>query len=262
MELSSSGLGPFVFSEKTGVRFPVALFYFISFPFYESAMKVLLFLLFSFISVTASADINEVNNSVCKTTSVKEGFMCTAFAFNEDESNIYCLSCGHCYKEEDVILHLSHNTNLKLIMAKAIYHKFINNTSTDVTIIEVAKKDFQDYPLLRPLKFADSVPKKDEIMWTHGCSLGSWPSAYKGRILPVQDLSGTPIVPDDGMIYFSPAANVGRSGSPILNDSYEVVGMVNMKAEKGNEIRFGIGVSSTKLLELIKEYDDKNSEDK
>lgn len=222
--------------------------------------KIFLLVVLLLVPSVVFAGIDEVNNSVCRTQSPKEGFKCTAFAFNEDEENIYCLSCGHCYKEEYTFLNLTHGPEPKNITAKAIYHKFVNNTSTDVTIIEVAKKDFEDYPLLRPLKFADSVPQKDEIMWTHGCSLGSWPSAYKGRILPVQDLSGTPIIYDDGMMFFNPAANVGRSGSPILNEDYEVIGMVNMKAEKGDEIRFGIGVSSVKLLELIKEYDDKDSE--
>ncbi len=219
-------------------------------------MKYWFIFLILLVPSSAFGGIEDIYYSVCRITD--DRMIGTAFCYKEDKNKYYCLTAGHCHHTGKVLVDLFHDGYILRVNGNFIDYKNISFTTTDYGIITIDKTEIKDYSLLKPLKLASKIPTKG-IIWTLGCSDGSWPSLYKGRILNEKDMRPMPYIDKlsysielvkltKDMVFFSPPPNQGRSGSPLLNDKYEVIGMILMSGGTGNG---GIAVSVDTLKKEI-----------
>jgi hypothetical protein len=221
-------------------------------------MKTYLSVLFFFFFIPISyGGLEEINDSVCRIASYKldekkemQQMLCTAFCYDQDETNVYCLTCGHCYFDDTIVGFMSHTGEQQIVVGKIVKHDFKEMSLTDYAIIVFKKADFKDYPPLRPLIFADKI--EPGIIWSHGCANGGWPSMFKGVKVeqPVLPMLFSFMLEGRGFIFFSPPPAKGRSGSALLNKNYEVIGMITM-----NTGSFGVATPVHILQDNIKQYE-------
>lgn len=219
-------------------------------------MKYLFILFLLIVPTQAYAGVEELCSSVVRITDEKA--MGTGFCIKEDAEKYYLITAGHIYVDGgSVYVDLFHDGYIMRVWGQSEARQCVENTTLDWQVVSVLKKDIKDYSPLIPVKIADKV-EKEGVIWTWGCSDGAWPTAFKGRLLSTMNFKDMWFVGEGGfvqlvketddMVYFLPTPEKGRSGSPIFNDKYELIGMILMQ----NPPHGGIAVSVNTLKEEIK----------
>ncbi len=216
-------------------------------------IKRLLFslLILASFSNFSDAGIDSISNSICR---VDNGFgFCTGWCYKEDADYYYLITAGHFTHgvTDDMKLKVTlyHSGELKVVEASKVFHVYEEKTPNDLTVVKIKKSALDNYPKFELVKLGTNHDSK--ILWTYGCPDGKWPTAFKGRFLKEsKDYVD--------MFDFSPPIIPGRSGSPIFNESSEVIGMIVMVAVKidalGNETpTYGIASSIESIRKILKE---------
>lgn len=150
---------------------------------------------------------------------------CTAFAIDDK----HLLTAGHCgvaiYElqtmgilEDNIQLEVL-NRNDKLVSIGGLKLLEIDEPH-DICILE------KEGHGLRPLKFAAEEPKLDDVVHIVGAPAGFMIADFEGKVMdPNVQGRGMPI---DNHMIVSAAATGGNSGSPVLNEKGEIVGMLVM----------------------------------
>lgn len=117
--------------------------------------------------------------------------------------------------------------NSKEIKARLVESKLnraLHNLLLDVkdcAILKVSKEDvaIENMPPILKLAPNDTKIKVGDVVMSAGCPKLSWPSMFVGRV------SGLGFRGDE-TFEFNPVIIPGRSGSPVLNEKHQVIGIV------------------------------------
>lgn len=142
--------------------------------------------------------------------------------FDDDEYDLLVLTAGHVVKSASVV-HLYGYVNGHQTPAAVGYvvwcdlngmkHDF--DTIDDLALIRVPKSAFSrgDLPSIKRLAAANSVLADKSSIFSVGCPTGNWPSGFLGHVTSQRRR----------LFWFVPNIVVGRSGSPVFDQSGEVV---------------------------------------
>lgn len=159
-------------------------------------------------------------------------YKCTAFCFKEDNEYYYLLSAGHCI--EAIKVEFDEVPKLDLVLrhdvARVKYQDVVEVVAwefipvpniKDISILKVKKEDLGQYRPLTVSNLADTNDvNQQDIVWTYGSPMGGYPTAFKAVVLNRNFQSRG--------IMFYPAAQRGRSGSPLYNsDMSKVIGIIS-----------------------------------
>lgn len=183
--------------------------------------------------------VNRIQEQICigaMCTSVGEGFASgTAFVIGYSEDRTVFMSAAHLCNQYDVwesnpdnITQTLRSSHMYIAHDKKLYEAgktiLYKNTGNDICIFIV------DHKLGRKLKIAKKSPKYAQQIWTIGAPAGFFPESAK----PINSgyFSGKAIRYDlDDLsvefFNFSLATKQGMSGSPIMDASGRVVGIVS-----------------------------------
>lgn len=180
------------------------------------------------LSSVAFGGLEEVGDATCR-IKTGSGGVGTGVIFKETESDLYILTAAH------VIINRRGGPELSLrirlynsgemsheIPAYNVAAHFQPNSTLDIAIIKVEKKDLRDYPIPKPIPIADETYtiKEGDTILSYGCPSGYWPSGWKGKVN----------IAEKGRTVFKPYAIPGRSGSGIFDkDGTKVIGVLIWK---------------------------------
>jgi len=184
------------------------------------------------VSVKARKSVNEING--------------TAFAYDED----HLITAGHvCVAifELQVMDILEDNIKLTYLLEDVEIQRngvemLEMDESNDLCLMRLPKHN------LKPVKFADysTVKRKDKVMLV-GAPLGFMMYEEPGVVInPSKDV--TPLIRD--RLIISAAAAGGNSGSPVFNDSGEVIGLLSMGHTAFDHL--GICIPSHKIERFLR----------
>ena len=192
-------------------------------------MRVLLFLILYFFTspIIAQEFIPYVllSQSVDNTTTNSW----SGAVYKEDDNNYYVLSCAHgIKKEKDLIQVTLYNSNKKSqFMSIGTKSTFIKaNYDYDLAMFSIEK--FDRIFKIKPIKFNKNRPKGGERLLVRGYYLGNY---YENNVIyEDKDFSNLPIK-------FQTESCVGEhysgmSGSPLLNNENNIVGIQLFKNNK------------------------------
>jgi hypothetical protein len=170
---------------------------------------LLIFALFLCEGTDAYANLDVICQATCKVNRA------TGVVFSQDEEDIWIITAGHCvvddYGQKEEIKVRFYHTGFQShpLDARILWHVYEENTTNDLAILKVSKKDFLEYPLPKPIPLgeADVKAKSREVVMSYGCAKASWPTGWKGCVVSV----GT------DRFKFHPPPLPGRSGSGIFN---------------------------------------------
>jgi hypothetical protein len=198
-------------------------------------MRAILLCVIALIANIAKADLNTISNSICKISS--ELACGSGFAYKEDKLNYFILTAGHItgIATTETKVSLFHSGAMFEVPATTIFHKHhdlirldepaSNGDKTlciDVAVLQVGKDSLTKigYPNFDLVKFGLGYKgKPNTLIWNYGCPSCKWPTAFKGRLVRV----------NNSLLEFTPTIMQGRSGSPLFDHKCEkVIGIVIM----------------------------------
>lgn len=179
---------------------------------------IIIILFFSFINFSNANELDIIKATVKLNTPG----ICTGIVYKEDDEYIYILSAGHCASHTKVV-NVQLYTNPEpsdWVESDVLFATYITHTTEDISVIRSKKSNFGKYPIPKPISLAknfSTIRKNDEI-FSCGCSDGNWPTLFRGFIETVTDVE----------INIHPSVINGRSGSGLFNKNGEIIGIVVM----------------------------------
>lgn len=196
---------------------------------------------------SAHSNVFDTMNGVCivKTTS---GAISSGFAFREDAENFYLLTVGHGVVAEPhvyVAFFIDGKATpfVEVDSVNASFNDamkdFKQSQVRDCALLKVSKSKLstEHYPTC--LRLASKNPKMGDKLACVGCANGAWPTLITGSV------SGYGYRGNQ-TFEFVPRIEQGRSGGPVLNSKFEVVGITMMWHYAGH--------SSALSIEAIREH--------
>ena len=136
-----------------------------------------------FFAAVADASIRDVIQTTCHVNRA------TGVVFSQDEENYLILTAAHVIvdkdgNEEPVTVQFSHTGRLSpVINGTLVWKEYVKQTTTDLAVVKVAKKDLGRYPppKIIPLDRNARIRLGDVVV-TCGCPHSQWPTALIGHV--------------------------------------------------------------------------------
>lgn len=169
------------------------------------------------------ADTSKVIDAACRIEVVGEGSVGTGCVFNVTTAVVQVLTAAHVVDAKigtavDCTFYYRGYPS-GAIRGKVVWAARGEGKSTrDVAVVEIPRQSFGDIiPPVIPLAPDTRVIQRNETIQSCGCPKGSWPNAFKGHVLNV----------DESAIKICPRPAQGRSGSALVNeDGTEILGVI------------------------------------
>lgn len=162
--------------------------------------------------------IDEIMLSTCMISTERGSG--TGFVIAQDNEYFWIMTAGHVAQKKGNLrcIFYSNGHQSHYMHATTIWVIYKEKTLSDLALIKLPKSEFGDYPTPKPLCLAKANHSIniDEVVVSAGCETGRWPSGWRGNILEV----------NEDCIKVRPATPSGRSGSPVVNSTGKVIGMV------------------------------------
>lgn len=195
----------------------------------------------------ARSDVFDTMNSVCM-VKTGSGAISSGFAFREDAENFYILTAGHGVIAEPrvFVAFFVDGKATPMIEVDSVNASFNDamkdfeqSQVRDCALLKLPKSKLgkEQYPTC--LKLAKTNPKMGDKLSCVGCANGAWPTLITGSV------SGYGYRGNQ-TFEFVPRIEQGRSGGPVLNSKFEVVGMAMMWHYAGH--------SSALSIEALREH--------
>jgi hypothetical protein len=206
----------------------------------KKALFSTVFLLFM-VSATFAADIRK---SACRiSTSQGTG---SGLVIDIKDNTIWVFTCAHNVPNGYNAVNVEFFTTLELSKKiKGNVYKIRKGSSAgdDFCALWIRKSDLGDYPVPPPILVAPKsykITSGGKIRYT-GCSLGTWPT---------YTLSGHVLKNKGKMFTFKPIPHHGDSGSGIVNENDEMIGIVYAYTSDGKDC-VGMAVSLGNIYEIM-----------
>ena len=171
-----------------------------------------------------NAPLHNLVNSICQIVveTDNEPHLLTGFFFKEDKDNYYIMTAGHGFigNVQNVVLNLYYEGHALLrVPCQTIAVELKHGTMHDYAILKISKKALDKYPAPHIIEVNGdtSAPVPDSIAYVWGCARGEWPVGMKVHIEKTFKKDTIDIEPD--MVG-------GMSGSPVVNENGQLIGMV------------------------------------
>lgn len=194
--------------------------------------KLLLFSLFLFFAnyCYAVEKITDISTSIYKIDLIKpeDGIKLSGSAFcskvekTKDGWEVTLFTCAH------ILFHYEMEGGSPDMQSQFIVHKFypvpqsfiadkLTKTKLDGDIASI--KFYSRFkPADKPIQFANELPESGAPIMIYGCPKGEWPNIKFYNYLDKKE---------DGSLFLMPSSRAGTSGSPVLNEMGQCIGVVS-----------------------------------